>query len=603
MKANKLGIFQLFFLQKLFLIFLTNLLVLFMIPLAEASNKGTVALVMKALSNPFFLKMEEGARKYAREENIPLEVFGVERETDVERQVGIVENLISRDYGAIVIAPADSKRLVQICKKALEKNIVVINIDNPLHKGTLNQLGISIPFVGSDNRIGAGMVGRYVRDKLKGRGHVIVIEGIRGVENAELRKQGFIDAVTQNSAIEVLSSDSANWHTDEALSLATRLLRKFKSVDAIFCANDKMALGVLQAVDNLDLTGNILLAGYDNIESVRNEMRGGRIHATVEQHPELMGEYGVELAWKALHGHGTPSYKQTPLDLITYEPFNKTVALSISDLQNPFFSTLLLGAQNAAKLFGVQLIVEDAQNYDAQQLTDVAYFIRQKVDMIIINPTNTESIAPAIEMANRNNIPVITVDRKSSGGEILCHIESDNLEGGRMASRLLGQLLQGEGRVIEIEGIPGTSVAHERGIGFNIGLRNYPQITVVAREVANFDRHEAHDVMQSLLRRDIQFDGVFAHNDNMILGVIDALEEKKILAPPVLIGFDAIREAVQAVKQGHLTATIAQQPETMGRLSVESSVLFFRGEKLSPVIAIELSYITKEEISFVSVDK
>ena len=593
MEAEKFGIFNFFFLRKAFFILLTILYLLLIIPAAEAGNERTVALVMKALSNPFFFKMEEGARKYAQEENVPLEVFGVERETDVERQIGIVENLISRGYGAIVIAPTDSKRLVRVCNKALDKNIVVINIDNPLHQGTMDQLGISIPFVGSDNRIGAGMVGMYVKNKLKGRGQVIVIEGIRGVENADLRKKGFIEAITQNSAIEVISSESANWHTDEALSLATKLLQKYKSVDAIFCANDKMALGVLQAFDNLDLRGNIWLAGYDNIESVRDEMRNGRIHATVEQHPELMGQYGVELAWKALNGQRIPSYRRTPLDLITYEPFNKKIALSISNLKNSFFSTLLHGAQETARLFGVRLIFRDAQNNEAQQLADVANFIKQKVDMIIINPTNTESITPALEMANRKNIPVITVDRKSSGGDIICHIESDNLEGGKMASRVLAQLLKGKGSVIEIEGIPGTSAAHERSMGFNEELRKYPEITVVAREVANFDRQEAQEVMLGLLQNDTEFDAVFAHNDNMILGVIDALEEMKVQSPRVLIGFDAIREAVQAVKQGRLTATIAQKPETMGRLSIESSVLYFRGEKLPSVIPVELSLITK----------
>jgi ABC-type sugar transport system substrate-binding protein len=593
MEAEKFGIFNFSFLRKTFFILLTILYLLLIIPAAEAGNEKTVALVMKALSNPFFFKMEEGAREYAQEENIPFEVFGIERETDVERQIGIVENLISRGYGAIVIAPTDSKRLVRISSKALEKNIVVINIDNPFHQGTMDQLGISIPFVGSDNRIGAGMVGMYVKNKLKGRGQVMVIEGIRGVENADLRKKGFIEAVTQNSAIEVVSSESANWHTDEALSLATKLLQKYKSVDAIFCANDKMALGVLQAFDNLDLRGNIWLAGYDNIESVRDEMRNGRIHATVEQHPELMGQYGVELAWKALNGQRIPSYKRTPLDLITYEPFNKKIALSISNLKNSFFSTLLHGAQETARLFGVKLIFMDAQNNEAQQLADVANFIKQKVDMIIINPTNTESITPALEMANRKNIPVITVDRKSSGGDIICHIESDNLEGGKMASRVLAQLLKGKGSVIEIEGIPGTSAAHERSMGFNEELRKYPEITVVAREIANFDRQEAQEVMHGLLQNDTEFDAVFAHNDNMILGVMDALEDVKVQSPRVLIGFDGIREAVQAVKQGRLTATIAQKPETMGRLSIESSILYFRGEKLPSVIPVELSLITK----------
>jgi ribose transport system substrate-binding protein len=130
-------------------------------------------------------------------------------------------------------------------------------------------------------------------------------------------------------------------------------------------------------------------------------------------------------------------------------------------------------------------------------------------------------------------------------------------------------------------------------MGFNEGLRKYPEITVVAREAANFDRREAQEVMHGLLKNGTEFDAVFAHNDNMILGVIDALEEMKVQSPRVLIGFDAIREAVQAVKQGRLTATIAQKPETMGRLSIESSVFYFRGEKLPSITPVELSLITK----------
>ncbi|MBM9521259.1 substrate-binding domain-containing protein [Desulforhopalus vacuolatus] len=575
----------------IFLLFMFNLLLF--IPNANAGNEGTIALVMKALSNPFFSKMEEGAKKYAIEENIPLEVFGVERETDVERQIGICENLISRGYGAIVIAPADSKKLVPICKKAIEKNIIVINIDNPLHQETMKQLGVSIPFVGSDNRVGAGMIGTYFKDKLAGQGRVIVIEGIRGVENAELRKKGFIEKVTQDSTIQIAGSETANWHTDEALSVTTELLRKHKTIDAIFCANDQMALGALQAIDIMGLTGTVLIAGYDNIESARNEIRNDRIHATIEQHPELMGEYGVKLAWKALNGQKIPFYEQTPLDLITYESFNKKIALSISNLKNSFFSTLLKGAQEAADLYGVQLLVKDAQNSDPQQLMDIADLLTKKIDLLIVNPTNTESVMPGIEMANKKNIPVITADRKASGGKILCHIESDNIEGGKMAVGILAQHFKGDVRVVEIEGIPGTSACYERGLGFNEELQKYPRIKIIARDAANFDRKEAQEVMQRILLNDNNFDAVFAHNDHMILGVIDALKKSEDQRQRILIGFDAIREAKEAVQQGLLTATIAQKPEIMGKLSIETAVQYFRGKEINPTLFVDLSVITK----------
>jgi ABC-type sugar transport system substrate-binding protein len=548
---------------------------------------------MKALTNPFFSKMEEGAREFALEKNIPLEVFGVERETDVERQIGIVENLISREYGAIVIAPADSKKLVVICKKALERGIIVINIDNPLHKPTMDQLGISIPFIGPDNFAGAQMIGNYIKGKLKGQGRVLVIEGIRGVENADLRKNGFIESITENSSIKIVSSESANWHTDEALSLTAKLLTENKSIDAIFCANDAMALGALQAIDMLGLSQNIIVAGYDNIESVRDEIRNGRIQATIEHNPELMGRFGVGSAWKRLNGIKVPLHIVTPLDLVTYEHFNKKVAFSISTLRNSFFSILIGGAKEEADLFGIDLIVLDAENQDAQQLTDIANTLSQGVDLLIVNPTNTESISPGIEFANNNSTPVITVDRKASAGKVLCHIESNNAQGGRMAAKILAHHLNNKGNVFELEGIPGTSAAHERGAGFNEAIGKIDGIEIVYREVANFDRNVAKAVTLRILKKNVKFDGVFAHNDNMILGVIDAFEELEMKLPKVLVGFDAIPEAQNSIKNNKLTATIAQEPKTMGRLAIKTAARYFRGDKIAHYRFVELSLITK----------
>jgi ribose transport system substrate-binding protein len=559
----------------------------------QAGNEKKVALVMKALSNPFFSTMEAGAKKYAQQENIPLEVFGTDRETDVEQQIGIVENLISRSYGAIVIAPADSKKLVPICVKARQKNIAVINIDNPLHKETMEQYNLSIPFVGSDNYAGAKMVGNYIKRKLNGQGRVIVIEGIRGVENADLRKAGFIEAVTRDSTISIVATESANWHTDEALSLTVNLLRRHGQVDAILCANDNMAIGALQALDLMDLTGKILIGAYDNIGEVRNEMRNGRIQATVEQHPEMMGQYGVQLAWQALNGDKIESYIATPLDLITHEVFGQKIGIFVSHLQNPFFTSLYNGAQKAADLFGMELVVFDAQNDDSRQLSAMMNTINAEMSVLIVNPTNSDTIAPGIELANEKKIPVLTVDRKSAGGEIVCHIESDNIKGGKMAANALVRYLGGKGRILEMEGIPGTSASQERGMGFNQVIWQHSQMEVVARETAYFDRKMARQTMLRFLKTGVQFDAVFAHNDNMILGILDAMNSAKLEGSRILVGFDAIREAVHAVQQGKLTATIAQRPELMGHLAVQSAARLLRGEQIPPEIPVELELIEK----------
>ena len=556
-----------------------------------ARNDYTIALVMKALTNPFFAKMEQGAKKFAAENDIPLEVFGIINETDTSHQISIMESLISRNIRAIVLAPADSKKLVPVCKKAVEKGITIINIDNPLDDKRLEKAGLSIPFVGSNNHTGGALLGDYIKQQLKGKGRVLVLEGIRGVANGELRKSGFVKAVTKNSSIWIVGSEPANWNTEEAFSVTMKFLQRHPSIDAIFCANDKMALGALQAVDILDLKRNILIAGYDNIDSVRNEIRHKKIHATMEQHPELMGAYGVMLAQKKINGAPVPDKLATPLDIITYETFGKKIAFSISDMTNPFFLSMAGAARETAGLYGFELMINSAENNDAKQLMDLVDFQKRHSDIIILNPTHGASVVPGIEMAAMNKIPVITVDRKSAGGKILCHVASDNIQGGRMAAKLVADLLKNKGRVIEIEGIPGTSPAHDRGYGFNDEIKRFNHIKVVAREVANFDRKQAEQVMTKLLNENVSFDAVFAHNDNMILGVADALSQVELSANKILVGFDAIKDAVHAVKTKRISATIAQHPQAMGRMALEIAAKHFRGETIPSNVPITLSVI------------
>ncbi len=560
----------------------------------SAGDERRMALVMKALTNPFFVNMKEGAEEYAKERGLHLEVFGVERETDIDRQIGIVEGLIARNYDALVIAPADSKRLVPVCRKAMKKGMVVINIDNPFHAETLRSHDISIPFVGSDNREGAQMVGSYIGRKIGKGGDVLIVEGIRGVENAELRKQGFLESLAQGDQIRVLASEAANWHKDEAFFLTTKLLLEFPDIDAILCANDNMALGVIEALHLTDKAGEVWIGAYDNIEEARQEMRLMHIHATIEQHPELMGRYGVRLAEEALEGKAPPAQTVTPLDLVTYESFGKRVGLSIADLDNPFFKSLERGAEKAAALHGVRLTVKDAANDDARQLVDMQKFVEDKFDAIIAVPTHAMTAASAIELAAASDIEVITVDRKSASEDnVISHVASDNVAGGRMAGQFVAEQLKGKGTVLEIEGIPGASAAWERSNGFNDALRAYGDVVVKKKLFGDFNRRKTRELVAALIDGNEKFDAIFAHNDEMALGAVEAFEAKNATPPGIVVGFDAIDEAVKAVADNRLTATVRQLPERLGRLGVLMAVESFRGETPPKETLIELEIVSK----------
>jgi len=255
------------------------------------------------------------------------------------------------------------------------------------------------------------------------------------------------------------------------------------------------------------------------------------------------------------------------------------VGLSLSTLNNPFFVALRDGALQAAQKAGIRLIVLDAQDRVDKQVADIEDLIQRRVRVLLVNPTDSAAVVPAIQRANRAGIPVITVDRAAAGGQIAFHIASDNVAGGRMAAEYIcQQLLKGRGKVVELEGIPGTSAARDRGQGFNAYLKEKcPGITVVARQTANFDRAQGLSVMENILQAQREIDAVFAHNDEMALGALQAIKASGRKIP--VVGFDATPDAVKAVQACEMAATVAQQPQEMGRIAVEKAVELIRGAK------------------------
>jgi len=274
------------------------------------------------------------------------------------------------------------------------------------------------------------------------------------------------------------------------------------------------------------------------------------------------------------------------------EPATWTLGLCISTLDNPFFVSLQEGAEEAANRLGVTLIVRDAKDDTTTQNRQIQELIDQQVSALLINPVGGEAVVPAIEAANQAGIPVFTIDRSATGGTIVSHIASDNLAGGRMAGNYLAEILNEKGRVVELEGIAGTSAAQERGQAFNEAIAAYPNIGIVARQTANFDRAQAKAVFAQILAAQAEIDGVFAHNDEMILGAIEAAAEAG-RSGITFIGFDAIDDAISALENGELTATIAQQPAEMGRLGVETAIKHLKGDPVAAFVPVDLALVTK----------
>lgn len=264
-----------------------------------------------------------------------------------------------------------------------------------------------------------------------------------------------------------------------------------------------------------------------------------------------------------------------------------TIGFSISTLNNPFFVTLNEGAEAKAEELGATLTVVDAQDNASKQASDVEDLIQQEVDLIMINPVDSEAVAAAVESANAANIPVITVDRSAAGGEVVSHIASDNIAGGEMAGEHLVSIVGEGAQVAELEGVPGSSAARERGEGFNNIAAD--SLDVVAKQTANFNRSEGLSVMENILQANPDITGVFAHNDEMALGALEAIEASgKDIA---VVGFDANEDAVKAVEEGRLAGTIAQKPEMIGGMAIETAFQSLEGEEVEASIPVELELV------------
>ena len=257
----------------------------------------------------------------------------------------------------------------------------------------------------------------------------------------------------------------------------------------------------------------------------------------------------------------------------------------------PFFVSLIDGAAEAADRLGVELVTVCAEEDDSLQVLQLRRMADQDIDLLLLNPVNF-SVCPAVEDLAAGGIPVFTIDRGIRSDRIICHIASDNRSGGQMAGDYLAEALHRRGEVVEIRGTDGSSAAQERGAGFRDAISSHPDLRVVECIHGQFSRQVARERFAEVLASHESIQGVFAHNDDMALGALEAAHQagKTNL---MVVGFDAIEEAILAVDRGEMLATVAQRPAEMGRIGVETAVDYLQGNDVPDSIEVDLALIIR----------
>lgn len=263
------------------------------------------------------------------------------------------------------------------------------------------------------------------------------------------------------------------------------------------------------------------------------------------------------------------------------------IGFSVSTLNNPFFVTLSEGAEAKAEEEGVEMIVVDAGDDAAKQTSDIEDLISRNISVLIVNPVDSDAVAPIVQDAVSQGIKVVSVDRVVNGVDVDCAIASDNVEGARMATEYLVSLVGEGAKVAELEGVNGASATIDRGEGFHLVADE--QLEVAAKQTANFSRSEGMTVMENILQANPDIKGVFAHNDEMALGAVEAIGSGDI----VVVGFDATDDALAAIEAGRMAATVAQKPDLMGATAVETAISLINGETVEKEIPVEVELITQ----------
>lgn len=273
---------------------------------------------MKSLEAEFFQEMRKGAVAFAEKQpGFQLVTVGTSTQTEVDRQIELVNNLILDKADAIVLVPIDSKALVPVTVKAIRAGIKVINIDIRLDEELLKQNGVELTYVGPDNKTASTLVGNVLAGKLGRNAKVILIEGLRVAENAQQRKAGFMESV-QAYGLHLAASEAADWETGKAEQIFASLFAQHPDVDGVMCCNDAMALGVLHVLERNGKAGIIPVVGFDNDASVQPFLKSGAMLATIDAFGSQMAVQGIEFALKVLNGMENNGSYATDFKLIQY---------------------------------------------------------------------------------------------------------------------------------------------------------------------------------------------------------------------------------------------------------------------------------------------
>ncbi len=596
-----------------------SLLLCFMLCLCAAPLTAQPALRIGALikneSNPFFLTMADGYRFAAARYGVDIVIGSTPTEDSADEQLALLETWLNEGgFDALIVTPFRATSLNSALRRASEQGIPILNVDELIPAD--GQAGINLAAQVASNNVRAGaLAADLFLDFLAPGDPVAVIEGAPGTTSSIDRVRGFTEGALFGR-LNVVASQPANWDRAQAYDVAANILQSYPDVRAIFAANDVMGLGAIEAIEDAGLSDQVLVASVDAIPEALAAVSAGRLAGTVAQYPDEMAILAVEAALKVIAGRPVAPQIEAPVEMITAQNVATAgsrlgdpqigalrIGALIKNESNPFFLTMADGYRRAATDFGIEVVIGSTPTEDAaeQQLRILETWLTEGgFSGLAVTPFRASSLNAALSAASAAHMPLVNVDElipadALMGIDLAAQIASNNVQAGALAADLILSRVEPESEVAVIDGAAGTTSSIDRVRGFTEGAMRGGLI-IVASQPADWERTRAYDTVTNLLPNHPNLRAIFAANDVMGLGALEALEAAGRADEVLVVSVDAIPEALDAVRAGRLAGTVAQYPDEMAYLAVEALIKVIEGRPVAPYIEAPVVMLTAENL-------
>ncbi|MCO5209723.1 MAG: substrate-binding domain-containing protein [Caldilinea sp.] len=563
---------------------------------AEPAAEGQtyrIAFSVPAMSFPFFVHMEKQVRDEAAKMG-NVEIITLDGQDDTTKQVADLEGVIAQGYDGLIVSPRTSEGVAPVIQQVIDAGIPVVTIDRSAEG--VNGL---LAHVGANNVIGGEAQGQAILSLFPDGAKIIELLGTPGASPAIDRSAGLHNIIDPAGNIEVVCQQTGEFKRDKGLTVTENCLSSNPDAQAIVAANDDMALGAIEAVKAAGLSIPIL--GFDALPEAIQAVNEGTLYGSVEQFPGGQSRTALNTIMDFIVDGTAPESDVVLLspklvskdNLMEAERIGEvpgmeaaaapeaaapaeqlTIAFSVPAMSFPFFVHMEKQVRDeAAKIGNIEIVTLDGQDDTTKQVADLEGVIAQGYDGLIVSPRTSEGVAPVIQQVIDAGIPVVTIDRSAEGVTgLLAHVGANNVIGGEAQGEAILSLFPDGAKIIELLGTPGASPAIDRSAGLHNVIDPAGNIEVVCQQSGEFKRDKGLTVTENCLSANPDAQAIVAANDDMALGAVEAVKAAGLDIP--ILGFDALPEALLAVRDGALYGSVEQFPGGQSRTALQTIVNF-----------------------------